>query len=147
MKRGITILVALVIVIAGIYFTLDKTKHTTFKEALLDKINESDVVTIEIERYSDSAKASISDKTVVEEILNDFSSMELKKTNESKPVGAYALRIYVNNSGNLGMEVLQDKNYVWLMNNDSSNVYKVTNNFDPLKAIEEEKLDFKPKVE
>lgn len=138
LKKGITLLIIVSFAIVGFIYAMDRLTYTSFQEIAANHINEDDTVTIVIERYSDDAKISISDKATVEKILNDFSRMELKKASVSKPSGEYAIRIYVNGSRTFGVQILQDKDYVWIHNGKSGDEYRIVNDFDPRKTIEDE---------
>ncbi len=123
---------------------MDRMKYTSFKEVILNTVNKDDVVTIDIERHSDNAKISIEDQAIVEKLLKEFSSMELKKTNDSMPkIGDYAVRIFVNGTGTRGMQFIKDSNYIWIHNDKKGEVYNIVNEISPLKIIEGENFDWK----
>ncbi|USG67854.1 hypothetical protein NDK47_11480 [Brevibacillus ruminantium] len=136
MKRKITVIIVFIIAVSGIFFAIDRMKYTSFEEIILSKIGKDDAVTIHIERYSDNKRLSIKDAALVEKILTDFSRMELKKSNHTKQSGSYAIRIYSNKSSMFGVEILQNKNFIWITLDNESNVYQIVNDFDPLKIIE-----------
>ncbi|MBM7109701.1 hypothetical protein SAM19_03104 [Brevibacillus laterosporus] len=133
-----------VLAIVGIFYIVDRMKYTSFKEVILNTVNKDDVITINIERYIDNAKISIKDKFVVDKLLKEFSSMELKKANDSMPkIGDYAVRIYVNGTGSRGMQFIKDSNYIWIHNDKKGEVYNIINEIDPLRIIEGQNLDWK----
>ncbi|MGG0796424.1 hypothetical protein ABE137_20830 [Brevibacillus laterosporus] len=82
-------------------------KFTSFKEVILDKIKQDDLITIDIERYPDKAKVSIEDKIVVEKIWKALSAIELKQEGSRMRIGDYAVRILVNNTGSRGMQLIK----------------------------------------
>lgn len=143
MKKKMLLLFAAVVVVFGVFYTMDKMTYTSFQEIAINQLKQGDAINIEIKRYSDDARISITDKNNTDKILKAFAGMELKKVSDTKPSGAYAFRIYVNNLEKVGMEVLQDKNYVWITQNNKGEIYKIVNDFDPIKTIEHENLNWK----
>ncbi|MDF9414310.1 hypothetical protein E1B06_22060 [Brevibacillus laterosporus] len=144
MKKKIIATLILVLAIVGIFYIMDRMKYTSFKEVILNTVNKDDVITIDIERHSDNAKISIEDKGVVDKLLKEFSSMELKKTNDSMPkIGDYAVRIFINGTGTRGMQFIKGSNYIWIHNDKKAEVYNIINETDPLKIIEGENFDWK----
>ncbi|MCZ0831223.1 hypothetical protein O0535_10675 [Brevibacillus halotolerans] len=93
---------------------MDRMKFTSFKEVILDKIKQDDLITIDIERYPDKAKVSIEDKIVVEKIWKALSAIELKQEGSRIRIGDYAVRILVNNTGSRGMQLIKGNQYIWI---------------------------------
>lgn len=141
MKKKIAFLLIILVAIAGCLYAVNRMNYTSLNEKALNQITKNDDVRIDIKRYSDDAKVSLTDKDKVEKLLKSLSSVELKKENMTWPSGDYAIRVYVNGVNKLGMEMLTNKNYVWI-NEQKGGVYKVSNQVDLFKIIEEQHLDW-----
>lgn len=141
MKKMIALLLIILIVAAVYFYTADRMKYTSLNEVVMNQINQNNEVRIDIKRYSDDATVSITDKGKVEKILTGLSAVELKKENVTWPSGDYAIRIYENGVEKIGMELLADKNLVWI-NEHKNGVYKVNNQIDLLRVIEDQHLDW-----
>ncbi|QHZ58385.1 hypothetical protein QNK09_04240 [Brevibacillus agri] len=132
-KKRIIWTVVLIIVIAGPFYANEWMKYTSLNEKALNQITKNDEVRIDIRRESDSARVSITDKEMVDKILNELSVVELKKESFTEIDGDYRVRIYVNGVNKLSMAVFVDKNYVIISNEGD---YKIVNQNNFKKVFE-----------
>ncbi|TKI59050.1 hypothetical protein E8L90_28675 [Brevibacillus antibioticus] len=136
-KKRIILTVVLIIVIAGLFYAFDRMKYTSLNEKALNQITKNDEVRIDIRRESDSARVSVTNKEMVDKILNELSVVELKKENFTEIDGDYRVRIYVNGVEKLSMAVFVDKNYVMISKEGD---YKIVNQNNFKKMFEDPSL-------
>ncbi|WP_043891241.1 DUF5301 domain-containing protein [Paenibacillus sp. Aloe-11] len=109
------IIIFVVIVVAGVIFA-SKTA-ITFKEAALGQVNLEEIDTIEIMKSDDNPtnerKITVSDPKVIHQIINEFSQVQLKKSNSSSPSSdSYWITIRSKQERKLGLTILGEKNIV-----------------------------------
>jgi hypothetical protein len=146
LRKKIIWSLVLVIVIVGIFYLIDKGKYTTVQKEISAGLGEMDAVEMSIERYSDEAKISIKDKETAAKIIAGLSGTKLKKVSDFSSESEYAIRIYSNHTGNLGLEVTKDKKYMAIFKDSGHIKYKIVNDDHHLETIDNldwEKKDFK----
>lgn len=146
MKKTIITLIVL-ITIAGIFYSLNRTKQTSFKELVLDNIPEEGKLSVVLRQHSEGSSNSkpvyVDDPAVAKKLLESFSNMELKKTDDKEINELYSIGIKINNETEFSLEIMQDPNYVWVYNKDGLRAYEVINDFDPINVIEEQTFVWK----
>lgn len=137
MKKTLIVILSAVIVIVGVLLFLDRGKSTSVQKEMLDEISQDHISKISIERYSDNARTTITDKKIMNDILADLTSAEIKKVKDFSSKSEYAIRIYLNQDDrNLGLEITDDQDYMTLFKGNSHNRYKVVSKHDFLRTIE-----------
>ncbi|WP_068500198.1 DUF5301 domain-containing protein [Paenibacillus kribbensis] len=109
------IILFVVIVVAGVIFASKTT--ITFKEAALGQVNLEEIDTIEIIKSDDNStnerKITVSDPKEIHQIINEFSQIQLKKSNSSTPSSdSYWITIRSKQERKLGLTILGEKNIV-----------------------------------
>lgn len=109
------IILLVVIVVAGVIFTSKTT--ISFKEAALGQVNLEEIDTIEIIKSDDNSanekKITVSDPKSINQIINIFSQLQLKKSNSSTPSSdLYWITIRSKQERKLGLTILGEKNLV-----------------------------------
>ncbi|MEC0182568.1 DUF5301 domain-containing protein [Paenibacillus peoriae] len=109
------IILFVVIVVIGVIFASKTT--ITFKEAALGQVNLEEIDTIEVIKSDDNStnerKITVSDPKVIHQILNEFSQVQLKKSNSSSPSSdSYWITIRSKQERKLELTILGEKNIV-----------------------------------
>ncbi|ASR49500.1 hypothetical protein B4V02_23840 [Paenibacillus kribbensis] len=109
------IIIFVVIVVAGAIFASKST--ITFKDAALGQVNLEEIDTIEIIKSDDNStnerKITVSDPKEIHQIINEFSRVQLKKSNSSTPSpDSYWITIRSKQERKLGLTILGEKNIV-----------------------------------
>lgn len=143
-KYIVSVIVLIVIVSLGVMYM--STKTTTFKKVVLERINSSDISSIEIIKSSDATtenNKTLTDPYEIEKIMNAFSPVKLRESNVSNIsfTESYWITVKTNENRIFGI-TLYDKNYVIIFEYDTpsrintTKSYKITNDFNP-RVIEE----------
>ncbi|WP_053377033.1 hypothetical protein [Paenibacillus sp. FJAT-27812] len=138
-------LLAVLIVIVGIFYFVDKGKNTTVQKEVFAGIGEMDAVGMSLERYSDETRISIKDKETVAKMVEGLSGVKLKKVSDFSSESEYAIRIYSDHAGNLGLEMTKDKKYVAIFKDSGHIKYKIVNDdhhLDMIDSLDWEQKDF-----
>jgi hypothetical protein len=102
---------------------------------VLDQIDETEITSIEIEKYSVDEKVVIEDPKEIEKIIYAFSDVKLRRSSAlDKSTETYWISIIVNNSLRFGMN-LTDTNFLYVTDLDkkdkySSGNFRMTSDFD-----------------
>lgn len=136
MKKTLIVILTAVIVIVGVLLFLDRVKSNSVQKEVLNEISQDHILKISIERYSDNASTTITDKKIMNDILDDLASAELRKVKDFSSKSEYAIRIYLNQDRNLGLEITDDQDYMTLFKDNSHVRYKVVSKHDFLRTIE-----------
>ncbi|MEK5322680.1 hypothetical protein NSS94_26130 [Paenibacillus sp. FSL L8-0644] len=109
------IIIFIVIVVAGVIFTSKTT--ISFKEAALGQVNLEEIDTIEIIKSDDNSanekKITLSDPKAINQIINVFSQLQLKKSNSgTHSSDSYWITIKSKQERKLGLTILGEKNLV-----------------------------------
>ncbi|MEK3736928.1 hypothetical protein NYE47_07080 [Paenibacillus sp. FSL H7-0941] len=109
--------------------------YNSFENLVLDQIDETEITSIEIEKYSVDEKVVIEDPKEIEKIIYAFSDVKLRRSSAlDKSTETYWISIIVNNSLRIGMN-LTDTNFLYVTNLDkkdkySSGNFRMTSDFD-----------------
>ncbi|OEH93840.1 hypothetical protein [Bacillus solimangrovi] len=138
-----TLSIVMTILVIGTFIAVAQTDYTTFPKLYEERLNEGTIVksiTIEINDLSSNmpetiASVEIEDEAIIKSILEDFSSMKLKKDrNIGGMFREYMIRILVEN------EVGEKHNIISTINFDLDNnyldIYKITSESNHLETIE-----------
>lgn len=140
-KRNKYMFLILGLVLIAILGTVYISKNTSFNKVVLNKINETEITSIEITRSSllepsDIKETIVTDTNEIKDILNDFSQIKLKKSNNN----------HYSNNYHYSLALVQDKHIrrfvIWIYDKKSieiyddnktkkhSNSYKITNEYN-----------------
>ncbi|MGO4697530.1 hypothetical protein AB4Z50_24915 [Paenibacillus sp. 2TAB26] len=137
-KRNMIVPALFLIVIAGIVVFTTFSKQTTFKKAISDQLNVTQISSIEILKSTDDPleeKIIVTDSALIERIMNVFSNTKLIKehfsTNNYKE--SYWITIKTNENRQFGF-TLYDHHFLNVFDYNASknaaNSYKITNELD-----------------
>ncbi|AFM39852.1 hypothetical protein Desaci_0792 [Desulfosporosinus acidiphilus SJ4] len=144
MKKGYKIVYEITLaIVVVLVITVNLPKNTTFKAAVLDKLNGEKVSSIEIIRTSNKSvkddTVELKDPSQVESIINFLSQMKLRETElPDRMAIPYRVAIKTNGIIRFGL-TLYDEGYIDIFEldnhtKDADKSYIITNKFDP-KAI------------
>ncbi|MRG86078.1 hypothetical protein [Salinibacillus xinjiangensis] len=143
-KKKLTLFVALLIVIFGIYFIKDQLKYTTFQDLVSDKLDEQSIVesiTITTQDLSEGLpkrekSIEIEDEKKIDRILKDFKEVELKKEEDVHSVfREYYIEILVTNEVDDDHLIMEE--LAFGLDEDYLGQYKIINETKHLKTVEE----------
>lgn len=142
-KKRVPLITVMAILIIGSIIVLNQTKFTTLLKLYSHQLNEDSVVksvsisiNVQAENRPDIIRSvTIEDKKIIEQIIDDFSGIELKEDDDIKQIFRdYQVEIVVTNQieenhfSTTTIHLDIDKNYV--------NEYKIISETNHLKTIE-----------
>ncbi|MCL7748439.1 hypothetical protein [Halalkalibacter alkaliphilus] len=144
-KKKISFKVATVIVTIGVLFIIEFMKYTTFEKVYIHQLNEESIVeniTIELVEFTDDhfperyAHVTIRDEKIIDEIIEDLTSMRLKKdTGEYNFPRDYFIRILTTNMTK--DNYLITDSFSFTLDDQHMNDFEIVNDTNHLKTIEE----------
>ncbi|CAH1056264.1 hypothetical protein PAECIP111894_02417 [Paenibacillus pseudetheri] len=133
-KRYVIILIPLVIITILWSVTLYHS-YNSFGNLVMDKIDATEITSIEILKSSNDEQIKVDDPKVIEKIIHEFSDVKLRRSNASeKPTETYWISLFVNKGLRFGLN-LTDTNFLYITDLASKNKYhsgnfKITSKFD-----------------
>lgn len=133
-KRYVIILIPLVIITILWSVTLYHS-YNSFGNLVMDKIDRTEITSIEILKSSNDEQIKVDDPKVIEKIIHEFSDVKLRRSNASeKPTETYWISLFVNKGLRFGLN-LTDTNFLYITDLASKNKYssgnfKITSKFD-----------------
>lgn len=149
-KRNKYIIAVIVVVAIAISLTVYlSTLNTSFNEIVLDPLNETEISSLNITRISLNTKSSeerevvVTDKYVIKEIMNEFSKVQLRKSNnttDSKELYRYYITPVQDRLKYRFEIILENKKNITIFDSQSKyhlNSYTITNEFnsEPLENL------------
>lgn len=135
MKKPNPYFVFLAVFIIGYWSITLYHSYNSFENIILDRINTTEITSIQILKSSNEEEIKIDDPAEIEKIIHEFADVKLRRTNASdKPAETYWISIFVNKGLRFGMS-LTDTNYLHITDLDSKSKYhsggfKITSKFD-----------------
>ncbi|WP_174732233.1 hypothetical protein [Mesobacillus harenae] len=90
-KKKMTLLAAMMVIILGSTFILDRLQYTTFQKLVSEELNEESTVrsiTIRknglVENNQKTSRVTIVDEETLQQILDDFSEVKLKRDRDAR---------------------------------------------------------------
>lgn len=135
MKKTNPYIVFLVVFIIGFWSITLYHSYNSFKNIILDRIDTTEITSIEILKFSNEEKIIVDDPKEIQKIIHEFSNVKLKRSSAShKTMETYWISIRVNKALRFGM-TLTDTNFLHIIDLASKNKYhsgnfKITSEFD-----------------
>lgn len=135
MKKTNPYIVFLVVFIIGFCSITLYHSYNSFKNIILDRIDTTEITSIEILKFSNEEKIIVDDPKEIQKIIHEFSNVKLKRSSAShKTMETYWISIRVNKALRFGM-TLTDTNFLHIIDLASKNKYhsgnfKITSKFD-----------------
>lgn len=135
MKKTNPYIVFLVVFIIGFWSITLYHSYNSFKNIILDRIDTTEITSIEILKFSNEEKIIVDDPKEIQKIIHEFSNVKLKRSSAShKTMETYWISIRVNKALRFGM-TLTDTNFLHIIDLASKNKYhsggfKITSKFD-----------------
>ena len=137
MKKLLVVGVFLLGIGIGVMLVNMQMSVVTSQKAMFSVVSPDEIREMAIVRYEDNANAAVTDKAVIDQIIDDLSGMELRRENGHPPVGDYGIWVYSTAGELLGMELYKSGEYLRVNTSKHGNkVYKVLNGKDFLRTIE-----------
>lgn len=141
MQKNKRLLVSLfmVLIIAAILVPVYiSSLYTSFQQVVLDPLQGKEITSLNITRISseDRKEMIVSDKSTIQQIMNDFAGIQLKKSNKNAPskYHYYITPVQDDMKHRFGIVIEDSKKRVTIFDNDKSknrlNSYKITNDFN-----------------
>jgi hypothetical protein len=142
-KKKISFKVATVIVTIGVLLIIEFMKYTTFEKIYIHQLNEESIVeNITIVEFTDDhfperyAHATIRDEEIIDDIIEDLTSMRLKKdTGEHSFLRDYYIRILTTNMTK--DNYLLTDSFSFTLDDQHINDFEIVSDTNHLKTIEE----------
>ena len=135
MKKTNPYIVFLVVFIIGFWSITLYHSYNSFKNIILDRIDTTEITSIEILKFSNEEKIIVDDPKEIQKIIHEFSNVKLKRSSAShKTMEIYWISIFVNKSMRFGMS-LTDTKFLYITDLASNSKYhsgnfKITSEFD-----------------
>ncbi len=143
--RKKSFLFASLLLIGGLFIVVETMKYTTFMELFEDSIQEESVVekiTITVngegsEKQVSKSKIEVTDPSMIDSILTDFTKMKLKEDNNPPFSDSPSYTIQIVSTNKVRKGVFETELVSFEINDHYLHKYKIVSNTDHLKTVKE----------
>lgn len=145
-KRKITAYATAIILVIGTAYIIDRSHYTTFTDIYSDYLNAESVVrevTVsptylpDDRRFDPDSEIEIEDEEMMNEIMQEFSQLELKRDREHHYIENPDYRVHITTTNEEEEGLLRTESFYFHLDDEYLNSYKIVNDTNYLEVLDD----------